>query len=153
LFRATSLLLTSLAVLCLFQTAFCQAPDPDEPHPIALYNSIPAPAPLSPARRWELSGRGDGVEHDFIYTSWANPGPFEITVASQSQKWMSNVTVTLEDATGSPLMRVQARAGADQTVRENVVYRLLSRQSVRIRVHVDDNTGAYSVLVNGPLER
>lgn len=151
MFRATSLLLTSLAVLCLFLPAFCQAPDPDDPPPITL--STPAPALVSPVRRWELSGRGDGVDHDFIYTSWANPGQFEITVASQSQQWMSNVTVTLEDAAGRALMRVQSRAGADRQARENLVYRLPSRQAVRLRVHLDHNVGPYTVFVNGPLER
>lgn len=153
MFRATSLLMTSLAIACLAQTGYCQAPQEEEP-PITLYSTTPTslPAP-SPVRRWDLEGRGDGVEHDFIYTSWASPGLMEITVNAQAQRWMSNVTVSLEDSSGHELTRVRARVGADQPLTQNVVYRLPSRQPIRVRVHVDENAGAYSVTVNGPLER
>lgn len=153
MFRATSLLLTSLAIACLAQTAYSQIPQDEEP-PITLYNTAPAPMPTpSPARRWDLEGRGDGSEHDFIYTSWASPGLMEITVNAQAQRWMSNLTVTLEDSSGRELARVRARAGADQPLTQNVIYRLLSRQAIRVHVHVDENAGPYSVTINGPLER
>lgn len=153
MFRVTSLLLTSLAIACLTQAAYCQTPQVEEP-PITLYSTTPSPlTPPSPVRRWELEGRGDGLEHDFIYTSWASPGLMEITVNGQAQRWMSNLTVSLEDSSGHELTRVRARMGADQPALQNVVYRLLSRQAIRVRVHVDENAGPYSVTVNGPLER
>lgn len=151
--RATSYLLTSLAVVFLVQTAYSQTPQEEEP-PVTLYTTTPTPVVSpSPVRRWDLEGRGDGVEHDFIYTSWASPGLMEITVNAQAQRWMSNVTVSLEDSSGHELTRVRARVGADQSLTQNVVYRLLYRQAVRVHVHVDENAGAYSVTVNGPLER
>ena len=152
MFRVKSLLLTSLALVCLGSSAYCQTPQEEE-SPITLYSTTPAPVPVSPARRWDLEGRGDGVEHDFIYTSWASPGLMEITVSTRAHRWMSNVTVTLEDSSGRELTRVRTRAGADQPMTQNIVYRLLSRQAIRIRVRVDENAGAYAVTVNGPLER
>ena len=153
LFRAASLLLTSLALAGLVQTASCQTPQEEEP-PVTLNSTAPAslPAP-SPVRRWDLEGRGDGAEHDFIYTSWANPGTMEISVTTEAQRWMSNVTVTLEDSAGRELTRLRTRASADQSSTQSIVYRVLARQPVRVHVHVDENAGPYSISVNGPLER
>lgn len=147
--KATSLMLTSLAIACLSQTAFAQTEQEQDP-PVTI-NPVPQSIP-APARRWELQGRGDGAEHDFIYTTWANPGLFEISVRAQSQRWMSNTTVTLEDSSGKELTRVRARVGTDSSV-EQGVYRLMTRQSVRVHVHVDENAGPYSVSVSGPIDR
>ncbi len=153
MFRTTSLLLTSFTMAWLTQAAYCQTAQEEEP-PITLYSTAPAPlAPPSPVRRWDLEGCGDGLDHDFIYTSWASPGLMEITVRAQAQRWLSNVTVSLEDSSGHELTRVRARVGADQPATQNVVYRLLSRQAIRVRVHIDENAGPYSVSVNGTLER
>ncbi|MBS2033482.1 hypothetical protein JST97_00730 [bacterium] len=151
MFRATSLLLTSLAIAALFQSASCQTPDDPQDPPITL-NSAPHSMPSS-ARRWELQGRGDGADHDFIYTTWANPGLFEIVVRAQSQRWMSNTVVSLEDGLGRELMRVRAQVSSDVVGQEEGVYRLLTRQIVRVHVHVDENAGPYSISVSGPIER
>lgn len=155
MFRPTSVLLTSLAALCLLQSASCQTAGGEESPPVTLYQNSPASLPhaISPARRWELAGHGDGVDHDFVYTSWAQAGEFELSVASRAQQWMSRVSVSLEDSAGNPLTRVMSRAGADQEVTQNAFYRLGQRQPLRVRVHVDANAGPYRVFVNGPLER
>lgn len=151
--RATSVLLTSLALAALVQTASCQTPQQQE-SPVTLNSTAPVSLPTpSPVRRWDLEGRGDGSEHDFIYTSWANAGLMEITVKARAQRWMSNVTVTLEDSAGRQLMRVLARADADQSLTQSALYQLPTRQPVRVHVHVDENAGPYSITVNGPLDR
>ncbi|MBN9415712.1 MAG: hypothetical protein J0I12_09770 [Candidatus Eremiobacteraeota bacterium] len=153
MFRATSVFLTSLALAALVQTASCQTPQDEEP-PVTLNSTTPVLLPTpSPVRRWDLEGRGDGSEHDFIYTSWANPGLVEITVNARAQRWLSNVTVTLEDGAGRELARVGTRAGADQSTTGNVFYRVLAREPIRVHVHVDENAGPYSISVNGPLDR
>ncbi|MFN8606282.1 MAG: hypothetical protein U0931_02035 [Vulcanimicrobiota bacterium] len=150
MFRPTALMLTSLAIAALFQTASCQTPEEDDP-PITLN---PVPHSLSnPSRRWDLEGRGDGAEHDFIYTTWANPGTFEISVRAQAQRWMSSTTVTLEDASGKALLSVRARGGTEAAASQEGVYRLLGRQSVRLHVHVDENVGPYSISISGPIDR
>lgn len=153
MFRATSVFLTSLALAGLVQTASCQTLQEEEP-PVTLNSTAPASLPTpSPVRRWDLEGRGDGAEHDFIYTSWASPGLMEISVSTQAQRWLSNVTVTLHDSAGRELTRLCTRAGADQPSTQSIVYRVLARQPVRVHVHVDENAGPYSISVNGPLER
>jgi|EP01012_Entosiphon_sulcatum_P037706 hypothetical protein len=142
-------MLTSLAVACLFQTASCQTEE--EQDPAVTINPVPHSV-QAPARSWKLDGRGDGQEHDFIYTTWANPGLLEISVRAQSQRWLSHTTLTLEDSTGRPLTRIRASVGSDSGL-EAGTYRLLTRQPLRLHVHVDENAGPYSISVSGPIDR
>jgi hypothetical protein len=112
-----------------------------------LSRSTPAATP------WELSGAGDGANHDYYFDVVLNPGTVELVAQSQARVFSTAVSVGLEDLSGIELRTVGAISTTSTPVRETANYNNGERRRARVHVRVDANCGPYQVMVNGPVER
>ncbi|MFN8608751.1 MAG: hypothetical protein U0931_14535 [Vulcanimicrobiota bacterium] len=106
--------------------------------------------PSLPVQVWENSG-GAGGPQDFYYPVTVSPGVFQVQVQSTAQVWSSSLNLSLEDESGVALRSagvIATTAGAT----ENTTWNVSEGRSLRLHVHVSENTGSYHWSIQGPLE-
>jgi hypothetical protein len=106
------------------------------------------PTPLTST---ELRKDGTGKSAENYYTFVAGPGEVQLTVAARAKQFSTGVRVDLFDADGNAVTNASVIA-TTTAAQEAKRFQIAKRQTIVMRIAIDENVGQYAVRLGGAVE-